>query len=878
MTDDTAAVRAAISAAATAQTTIIFFPKGTYKISSTLQINTENLQFVGAGQGAYSAAATTLNFTGTGPLIQLGTDNGQSYEFGYYDGVQGLVVQDMKLVYAGSSNTTLDNGLGTYGAGTYALRDWRGGRVSLIRVTIAKFDYGFWGVQSDVDRFEDVTAYHNHSAVIYLGPHSDQAVISGGWSFANDRVMWFDYALSARINGWQSDDDGTQTTAPFKIGSSWSTGSSGINFTNVWFEQAGSLPSAPGINAFVDIGVGDSVASADVRFQDAFLVLRDPVDQVPHANYLVRVGNADRIVIDGLQSRSTNTSWLLSNLVEIVGSASPNVSVLAVTGQKTGIDNHGTGSPHFVSRLWGGGSTSVTDSNVGIGTTSPQRLLQLHATTNTYFKLTNNSSGGQTGDGLELSQLGLESYLLNYESGGIHFGTSALERMMISSAGNVGIGTTSPETLLHIMRTATGQNTLLKLQTGGTSANTTADIDFSLTTGSNSLQARIGAIRTNRGAAGDTDLAFSTLSNGSLGERMRIMDNGNVGIGTSTPNTALTVRSSGASGLNIDADGGNTAQSGRLFLSTGTTGQSISIYNVGGTLTFNTGATPGVSSGTARITLDSSGNFDINTTQFHISQSNGHVGIGTTNPGQDLTVNGSVGFPAIATGAGTSYLCLTLATGVVSTSTSACNPSSIRFKDNVQTLSDSRGLDVIKQLRPVTYTYKPELKVPGNQVGFIAEEVYPLIPEVVGLDQDNLPANIDYSKLTPIIVKAIQELAATTTATTTSGQIITFNSGFLENLGYIGGQVVDGVVHFAQLVVDKLTVNEATINKANVTTLCLGSTCITESQLQALLNNVPSGQAIIITNSPDTSSTSTDATSTPPTDTATTTASTTPSN
>jgi len=189
----------------------------------------------------------------------------------------------------------------------------------------------------------------------------------------------------------------------------------------------------------------------------------------------------------------------------------------------------------------------------------------------------------------------------------------------------------------------------------------------------------------------------------------------------------------------------------------------------------------------------------------------GKVGIGTTNPGQVLTVAGSVGFPGIGTGAGTAYLCTTLATGVVSTSTSACAPSSIRYKNNVQTLSDARGLDLVMQMRPVTYTYKPELLISGNQVGFIAEEMAPLVPEVVGLDASGTPANIDYAKLTPIIVKAIQTLNQKVDHLTgTSTQTITDSSGFLSDLSYVGGTIINGVLHFAQLAIDHLIAHTVT--------------------------------------------------------------------
>jgi hypothetical protein len=123
-----------------------------------------------------------------------------------------------------------------------------------------------------------------------------------------------------------------------------------------------------------------------------------------------------------------------------------------------------------------------------------------------------------------------------------------------------------------------------------------------------------------------------------------------------------------------------------------------------------------------------------------------------------LSVAGDVALPGIGNGAGTAYVCTTLATGVISTSTSACNPSSLRFKDNVADLSASRGLADVMKLRPVTFTYKPEMKITGNQVGFIAEEIVNIVPEAVGFDSAGLPYNVDYSKLTPVLAKAIQEI------------------------------------------------------------------------------------------------------------------------
>ena len=89
--------------------------------------------------------------------------------------------------------------------------------------------------------------------------------------------------------------------------------------------------------------------------------------------------------------------------------------------------------------------------------------------------------------------------------------------------------------------------------------------------------AKISAIRTNAAFAGDTDLSFSTDYNGSVSDKLRILSNGNVGIGTTAPGYPLHVYKS-ASNVNemIQADAN---YSSILYLGNTTTG----IYRPGNT-------------------------------------------------------------------------------------------------------------------------------------------------------------------------------------------------------------------------------------------------------------------------------------------------------
>lgn len=82
--------------------------------------------------------------------------------------------------------------------------------------------------------------------------------------------------------------------------------------------------------------------------------------------------------------------------------------------------------------------------------------------------------------------------------------------------------------------------------------------------------------------------------------------------------------------------------------------------------------------------------------------------------------------------------------------------SSARFKDNIADCP--YGLTDVLAMQPRSFEYKFEEN--RADVGFIAEELLSVIPEVVGLDKDGLPEAVMYDRLTSVLCKAIQELHA----------------------------------------------------------------------------------------------------------------------
>jgi hypothetical protein len=79
--------------------------------------------------------------------------------------------------------------------------------------------------------------------------------------------------------------------------------------------------------------------------------------------------------------------------------------------------------------------------------------------------------------------------------------------------------------------------------------------------------------------------------------------------------------------------------------------------------------------------------------------------------------------------------------------------SSIRYKTQVESLTPA--LDKVMHLRPVTY-----VKIGGTgttEIGLIAEEVAEIYPELIKYDDEGQVDGINYTRITPILIKTIQE-------------------------------------------------------------------------------------------------------------------------
>jgi hypothetical protein len=295
------------------------------------------------------------------------------------------------------------------------------------------------------------------------------------------------------------------------------------------------------------------------------------------------------------------------------------------------------------------------------------------------------------------------------------------ERMRINSSGNVGIGTNSPGTKLHVNTGVAGN--LAYFEDGINS-------DFYIKTAS--LIATIGP------NAGSTSLAFQTSGT----ERMRINSSGNVGIGTNSPGTKLHVNTGVAGNLAYFEDGINSD----FYIKTASLIATIG-PNAGSTsLAFQT-------SGTERMRIDSSGNTTLQTIGAYLRIKSGSTDFDiSAQPGASdfirINANGTQRFQF--NGAGGAYS----STGTWGTI------SDLRLKENIADASSK--IEEVKSLRVVNYNL---LSDPGvKQIGFIAqeiEEVFPSLVEETGTVDgvENVKA-VKTTVLIPVLVKALQEAIA----------------------------------------------------------------------------------------------------------------------
>jgi hypothetical protein len=293
--------------------------------------------------------------------------------------------------------------------------------------------------------------------------------------------------------------------------------------------------------------------------------------------------------------------------------------------------------------------------NLGIGVTNPSVKLDVGYTSDNrgIIKISSNAANRMAavtfyGNNAESATIGYEggSEIVSGGVQGDFIIRNNLNKNIILTGGNVGIGTTSPSQLLHLETTpasSSGVGTAIQITSGGAGGDQ-AWIGVNKGTG-NGLEISVE----------NRDIIFNTGTTTPFGgsERMRITSGGNVGIGTTNPTSNLQIENSAASEVRshttstssysnfiVDTDNGISYRLQMVGFGTTASGTLIGINRAGNGFLVKSGGLLGIGTRDANSLV-----FGTNETERMRITSGGYVGINEQTPNSYLHVKGSLRLP-----------------------------------------------------------------------------------------------------------------------------------------------------------------------------------------------------------------------------------------
>jgi hypothetical protein len=328
----------------------------------------------------------------------------------------------------------------------------------------------------------------------------------------------------------------------------------------------------------------------------------------------LQTNGVSRVYLDTAGNVGIGTTSPAANL-HIQGS-NAKIRLTGDTHTSIELEDGGTGDPGYLKTYYygslvaqvGAGGTFFNTGDVGIGTASPSNLLHVsQASANTIFRLGNNASydqfiyfNGGNDWSLGMDYSNSNAFVLSNASS---IGTN--DRLVVTTGGNLGIGTTSPSAKLEV--------------TGNIYANESSATAISVYN-SNSIRAKMSMT----GNEGDLTL-YGSSANAVIylsAYYNSYFNGGNVGIGTTSPSFKTTIAA------DITKSGDINPGTAQLSLEGSTTPGKRMIL--------------GYDTNSNGFGFIKSGNYGVTWTPLALQPDGGNVGIGTVSPSTKLDVSGVI--------------------------------------------------------------------------------------------------------------------------------------------------------------------------------------------------------------------------------------------
>lgn len=377
-------------------------------------------------------------------------------------------------------------------------------------------------------------------------------------------------------------------------------------------------------------------------------------------------------------------------------------------------------------------------------------------------------SGGVNNQGL---------HLYNRQNSFINFGTNNAFRMTISADGDVGIGTPTPNATLEVVGGSPGivgefGSGVLQIRNPDTDANAVAAISGHNSASSNTQLWFLGSLRST-----DQTMALINRQNDNLefwtNDMQRVViDNNGVTEITASRTDAGIVGGFGSGSLQLKApetdanagvsiSGHNSASGNSQNWYLGdisSSSQEISFINRNDAdLSFWT-------DNSERMTIEADGDVGIGTSiafgKLHSKQSTNDKALVFENDGDgndfysfDIVIDDlRIGYDADGPTGGTSFPQI----AYINEDGAYVDSSDRRLKDNIKPLEDNI-LEKVLKLRPKTYTFKHLRNKGTRSMGFIAQEVQEVFPDIARVSEYKDYMALRYDDFAILSIKAIQE-------------------------------------------------------------------------------------------------------------------------